>query len=103
MSFLFRAGIGMLCAHACVFAQSCPTLWDLVNCSLSGSSAHGIFQARILERFAISYSRGSSQLRDQTHVSCVSCISRQILYHLTVWENPEVLSHMPNNKPRTKE
>ena len=42
----------------------CPTLCDPMNCSLSGSSVHGIFQARILECVAISFSRGSSQPRD---------------------------------------
>ena len=41
-------------------AQSCPTLWDPMDCSLPGSSVHGIFQARILEWVAISFSRGSS-------------------------------------------
>ena len=35
-------------------AQSCPTLWDPMDCSLSGSSIHGIFQARVLEWIAIS-------------------------------------------------
>ena len=44
-----------------------------MNCSLPGSSVHGISQARILERVAISFSRGSSWLRDETHI----CISRQ--------------------------
>ena len=39
-------------------AQLCPTLSDSMNCSLPGSSVHGIFQARILERVAISFSRG---------------------------------------------
>ena len=38
-------------------AQSCPTLCDPVDCSLPGSSLHGIFQARILEWVAISFSR----------------------------------------------
>ena len=64
-----------------VCAQSCPTLRDPRDYSLPGFSVHGIFQARILEWVAISYSRGSSRLRDQTHISCVSCIGRQILYH----------------------
>ena len=41
-------------------AQSCPTLCDLMDCSLPGSSIHGIFQARILEWVAISFSRRSS-------------------------------------------
>ena len=45
-------------------AQSCLTLCDPMACSLSGSSIHGIFQARVLEWVAISFSRVSSQLRD---------------------------------------
>ena len=44
--------------------QSCLTLCDPMDCSLLGSSVHGILQARILEWVAISYSRGSSQPRD---------------------------------------
>ena len=42
-----------------------------MDCSLRGSSLHGILQARVLEWVAISFSRGSSQLRDQTQVSCI--------------------------------
>ena len=38
-------------------AQSCPTLSDPMDCSLPGSSAHGIFQARVLEWVAIAFSR----------------------------------------------
>ena len=41
--------------------------------SLPGSSVHAIFQARILEWVAISFSKGSSRPRDQTHGSCGSC------------------------------
>ena len=48
---------------------------NLRDCSLPGSSVHGISQARILEWVAISFSRGSSRPRDQTHVSCISCIT----------------------------
>ena len=70
--------------HVCV--QSCPTLCDPMDCNPPGFSVHGIFQARILEWVAISYSKGSSQPRDQTCISCISCISRQILYHYTIWE-----------------
>ena len=44
--------------------QSCPTLCDPMDCSLLGSSAHGMLQARILEEVAISFSRGSSQARN---------------------------------------
>ena len=40
--------------------QSCLTLCDPMDCSLPGSSVHGIFQARVLEWVAISFSRGSS-------------------------------------------
>ena len=50
-------------------AQSCLTLCDLMDCSLPGSSVHGIFQARILEWGAISFSRGTFRPRDQTRVS----------------------------------
>ena len=48
--------------------QSCPTLCDPMDCSLQGSPVYGIFQARVLEWVAISFSRGSSQPRDQTQV-----------------------------------
>ena len=40
--------------------QSCPTLRDPMDCNLPGSSVHGIFQVRVLEWVAISFSRGSS-------------------------------------------
>ena len=53
-------------------AQSCPTLCDHMNGSLPGSAIHGIFQARILDWAAISFSRGSSQPRDRTRVSCIA-------------------------------
>ena len=61
--------------------QSCPTLCDPVDCSSPGSSVHGIFQARILEKVAMPSSRGSYRLRDQTLIFCVSCIGRQAIYH----------------------
>ena len=63
--------------------QSCPTLCYLMDCSPPVSSVPGILQARILEWVAISFSRGSSWSRDQTQVSCVTCIGRWILYHCT--------------------
>ena len=55
--------------------QSCPTLWDPVDCSLPGSSVHRILQARKLQWVAMVSSRGSFPPRDQTHISCDSCIS----------------------------
>ena len=63
--------------------QSYLTLCDIMNCSLLGSSTHGISQARRLERVAISFSRGSSQLRDRNHFLC---IGRWILSHWVTWE-----------------
>ena len=58
-----------VCVYVCVYyiykhVQSCSTLCDHVNCSPPGSSVHGIFQARILEWVAISFSRGSSRPSD---------------------------------------
>ena len=53
-------------------AQLWPTLCDPMDCSLSGSSVHGILQARILEWVVISSSRGSSEPRDRTQVSCIA-------------------------------
>ena len=66
--------------------QSCLTPCDPMDCSPPGSSVHGISQARVLEWVAISSSRGSSQLRDETRVLCVFYIGRQILYHCATWE-----------------
>ena len=62
-----------------VCARSCLTLCYPIDCSPPDSYVHGLFQAKILEWVAISFSRGSSQPRDWTHVSCVSCIGRKIL------------------------
>ena len=53
-------------------AQSCPTLCNPMDYNPSVSSVHGIFQARILEWVAISFSRGSSWLRYQTRVSYIA-------------------------------
>ena len=57
----------------------CLTLCNPVDCSLPGSSVHGIFQARVLEWIANSFTRGSSRPRDQTQVS------RIVDRHFTVW------------------
>ena len=54
----------------------------------------GFSMARMLKWVAISYSRGSFQPRDPTHVSCISCAGRRILYHCSTWEaNTFVLFH----------
>ena len=65
-------GYFILILCLCEVAQSCPILCDPVDCSPPGSSVHGILQARILEWVAISFSRGSSQPRDRTHVSHIA-------------------------------
>ena len=52
------------CSVKMLDAQSCLTLWNPVDCSPPGSSVHGILQARILERVAVSFSKGSSSPRD---------------------------------------
>ena len=54
-----------------------------MDCSLPGSSIHGIFQARVLEWVAIFFSRGSSQPRDQTQVSHIAG------KHFTIWATRE--------------
>ena len=55
--------------------QSHPTLCDPMDCSLPGSSVHGILQARKLEWVTTTSSRGSFQPRDRTCVFCGSCIA----------------------------
>ena len=52
--------------------QLCLTVCDPGDCSLPGSSVHGILQARILEWVAIPFSRGFSRARDQTRISCIA-------------------------------
>ena len=63
----------------CQCAQLCLTLCSPMDCSLSGFSAHGIVPARMLEWVAISSSRGSSQPRNRTWVSWVSCLQADSL------------------------
>ena len=75
----------------CGCAQSCLTLCDPIDCSPPGSSVQWIFWAKTLEWVAISYSRGSSQARDWTHISRVSFSGRRMLYHCTTWP-PDPLS-----------
>ena len=73
--------------HVCAKSpQTCPTLCDPMDYSLPGSSVQGILQARILDWVAISSYRGSSQPRDQTHISYVSCIGRRVLLGRVKWK-----------------
>ena len=79
-------------------AQSCLTLCDPMDCSLPDSSVHGVFQARIMEWVAISFSRRSSQPRDWTQVS------RIVGRLFTVWATRDVgagiIGRMNFKKPR---
>ena len=85
--------IRRLWAQCCVVSSKgmwpCSVMSDPANCSLPGSTALGVFQARILEWAAISSSRESSQPRDRIPFSCVSCIGRWVLYH---WATREAFS-----------
>ena len=74
-------------------AQSCPTLYDPVDCSLPSPSVHGIPQARILEWVAISFSRGSSRPRDWTWVSHIA--GRRF----TLWTTREAKKKTKRKKP----
>ena len=65
--------------------QSCLTLCDPMDSSLAGSFVHGILQARILEWVAISFSRESSQSKDQSWVSCIAD------RFFTIWTTGEAL------------
>ena len=66
-------------------APLCPTLGIPMDCSPPGSSVYGILQARTLSWAAIPFSRGSSQPRDQTQVSCI--VGR----FFTTWDTREAL------------
>ena len=83
-------------------AQSGPTLCDSMDCSLPGSSIHGIYQSRVLEWVAIFFSRGSSQARNWTRVS------RIIGRCFTIWTTREVRRNIPEHnksyiwKPQSK-
>ena len=56
----------------CLVAKLCLTLCHLMDCSPPCSSVHRIFQARVLEWVAIPFSRGSSQPKDQSRISCLT-------------------------------
>ena len=74
----------LTCQSESEVSQSCPSLWESIDCSVPASSLHGIFQARILECVAISFSRGSSWPRDQTQVSLIA--GRLFI----IWDSREV-------------
>ena len=67
-----QSGIAFVVVVVALVTQSCSTLCDPMDCSLPGSSVHGILQARILEWVAMISSRGSSPPRDVTQVSHIT-------------------------------
>ena len=73
-------------------AQSCPTLCDPMDCSLIGSFVHGIFQARMLEWVAFSFSRRSFRPRDWTRVSLI--VGRRF----TIWATREILMRLTSRQ-----
>ena len=84
-----------ICAHCAQLLQSCPALCDLMDCSLSVSSVHGILQTRILEWVAMPSSRGSSQLKDR---NLVSCIAGRFFSHWAIWEALSKIFHLVNSR-----
>ena len=86
----------------CIYAQSCPTLCNPMDYSPPGSTVHGIFQARILERVAIFYLRLYSWPRVQTHISCVSCFGRWITLPLSHLRSPLCILGPNESNPRDR-
>ena len=86
-----------MCSCVCSVTQLCPTLCAPMDCVAHQTplSVHGIFQARMLEWVAISFSRGSSRPRGQTYISC---IGRQVLYHWATWEAASFCSTQISNQ-----
>ena len=86
--------LGGVCLCVCVCVCVCVLVAQLClqthGTSLPGSSVHGILQARILDWVAIPFSRGSSQPRDQTQVSCIAgrflsiCATREAWYTCSI-------------------
>ena len=82
--------IGTSADAAAKLLQSCPTLCDPIDGSPPGPAVPGILQARILEGAAMPFSRGSSQLRDWTQVSCI--VGRLF----TIWVTREAQNSVQN-------
>jgi len=83
---------GYILSHVWFCAISCPPV----------SSVHEILQSRILECVAMPFSSVSSWSRDQTQVSCISCIGRWILYHCAIWEAQDPICPGATNWPTTE-
>ena len=74
--------------HQCVHARSLShvQLCNPIDCSPSGSSVQGIFQEEYWSELPFPTAGDSPQPRDQTHISYIFCIGRQILHYCTTWE-----------------
>ena len=81
--------------------QSCPILCNPMDCSLPGSPSMEFPRQEHWSGVAISYSRGSSQPRDQTWVSQVSCTGTWILYHCVTWK-PNYIRILIKSTPNLK-
>ena len=73
----------------CVLSHLCPTLCNPMDYNPPGSSVPGILQARILQWVVMPFFGGSSRPRAWTHVSYISCISSQVLYHQPPLQKPK--------------
>ena len=76
-----------MCVHSKLL-QLCLTLCNSMDCGPPGYSVHGIPQEKSLEWVAISYSRGSSQPRDQIHICYVSALAGRFFTTTATWEAP---------------
>ena len=84
--------------HACSVTESCQIRCNYMDCSLPGSSIHGIFLARILEWVTISSFRGFYQPRGLTGGSWASCTGRQIIFNTEPSGKPlQVSTGAPNS------
>ena len=108
LSQILEAGflcLSLLLLYIYIFllvSQSCPILCDPMDCSPPGSSVHGILQAKIVEWVAIPSSRGSSQPRDQTQVSCITVNSLPFgLSHLLLPKRRFIVARLSCENPLT--
>ena len=76
-------------------AQSCPTASDPMDCSLPGSSTHGIFQARVLEWVTSAFSTDQPELHSNSHPSSQSC-------HATISSSVIPFSSCPQSLPASE-
>ena len=79
-------------------AQSCPTLSDPIDCSLPGSSVHGIFQTRVLEWGSIAFSNEGLHLYNVEHTLTFMKNEEKIIYIHFYFISKEALEEYPRNQ-----